>query len=326
MRIIGIDGGGTKTDAVLCDETGRVLRRVRGGPGSPTSQPLAQAVGNLRAVLDALLAGQPGHIDALFAGLSGGSVGDNAAVMRRELAALLPGCGRLDNNTDALNALRSAVPAGDALVAICGTGSSVFAHAAGRLHQVGGWGHLLGDEGSGFDLGRRALTAALRELDGRGPATALTAACRDRLGQDVHRAVPRLYEGGRALVASFAPVLLEQAARGDAVAVREFETAAAGLAEAIQTAARFLPEGNKPLALAGSVWQSGFYRDAMQRMLGGDYVFHTTDLPPVYGSFAVAMGSLALSVTGDVEQRFRETLAGTETLWLQSDGCGWLPL
>ncbi len=313
MRIVGIDGGGTKTDGVLCDETGRVLRRVRGGPGSPTSQPMAQAVQNINAVVRTLMQGDA-PIDALYAGLSGGSVGNNTEVMRRELKAVFPQVKNLGNHTDAINALRSAIPSGDALVAICGTGSSVFAQVGEELHQVGGWGHLVGDEGSGFDLGRRALNAALRELDGRGPHTALTVACRQVLGQDVTMAIPDLYVGGRALVASFGVVLLEQAEAGDAIAVRELQQALSGLAEQIVAAGRFLPTACKPVALAGSVWQNDLYRNSMQRALGENYVFHTTDLPPVYGSFAQAMGQLGLAVTDEVEKMFCQTLAQAETI------------
>jgi len=298
---------------VLCDETGRVLRRVRGGPGSPTSQPMAQAVQNINAVVRTLMQGDA-PIDALYAGLSGGSVGNNTEVMRRELKAVFPQVKNLGNHTDAINALRSAIPSGDALVAICGTGSSVFAQVGEELHQVGGWGHLVGDEGSGFDLGRRALNAALRELDGRGPHTALTVACRQVLGQDVTMAIPDLYVGGRALVASFGVVLLEQAEAGDAIAVREFQQALSGLAEQIVAAGRFLPSVRKPVALAGSVWQNDLYRNSMQRALGENYVFHTTDLPPVYGSFAQAMGQLGLAVTDEVEKMFCQTLAQAETI------------
>ena len=314
MLLAGIDGGGTKTDAVLCEASGRVLRRVRGGPGSPTSQPVRQAVANIDAVMRRLVQGHDMPIDSLYAGLSGGSVGNNTAVMRRELSAILPYVKVLGNHTDALNALRSAIPTGDALVAICGTGSSVFAQVGEELHQVGGWGHLLGDEGSGFDLGRRALVCALRELDGRGPRTALTAACRDVLGQDVTRAIPDLYVGGRAMVASFAMVLLEVAAQGDALALNQLQEAVASLAEQIRTAGRLLTASPKPVALAGSVWQSALYTDHMRTALGNNYVFHTTDLPPVYGSFAMAMGQVGLVVTKQVEDRFRETLKLAETV------------
>ena len=311
MLIVGIDGGGTKTEAVLCDDEGRVLRRVRGGPTSPTSLPVTQVKENLAGIMECLMAehdGLNGRIDALFAGLSGGSVGNNAAVIRDMLVELLPGCRRIANFSDSINALRSAVPQGDALVAISGTGSSVFACVNGQMRQCGGWGYLLGDEGSGFDLGQRALRSALRALDGRGPDTSLAAACQDKLGQDVRQAIPRLYQEGRPGIAAFAPVLLSQAQAGDAVAQRELEAAAAGLAETITAAGRWLPASLKRTAIAGSVWKSAIFRRQVRRILSEDYCLCETDLPPVYGSFVIALRQAGLTPDAQVEGRFRATL------------------
>lgn len=315
MRIIGIDGGGTKTDAVMCDESGRVLKRVIGGPASPTSQPVETAIENIRRVLEVLLAdvgGLNAQIDALFAGISGGGAGDNAAMLRRVFTQMLPSCSSLDNYNDAINALRSVIAQGDALSAISGTGSSVFANVSGRMIQAGGWGYLLGDEGSGFDLGQRALKSALREIDGRGQHTVLTEACRNLLGKPVNKAIPDLYAGGRAEIASFATVLLDAADKGDAVALQQLEVAAAGLAETILAAGRHIDASVKRVAVAGSVWNSARYCEKMQAMLGDSYVLCRTDLPPVYGSCVVALQQVGVAVTDEIENTFRNSMATAE--------------
>ena len=311
MLIVGIDGGGTKTEAVLCDGEGRVLSRVIGGPTSPTSRPAAQVRETLAKILRRLMEGRgglAGGLDALFAGLSGGSVGNNAALIGNMLRELLPGCRQISNFSDCLNALRSAIPQGDGLVAISGTGSSVFACVDGQLRQCGGWGYLLGDEGSGYDLGQRALRCALRALDGRGPATTLAVACQRKLGQDVRQAVPRLYQEGRPGIAAFAPVLLAEAQAGDAVAQAQLEAAAAGLAESITAAGRWLSGCPKRTAIAGSVWKNSAFRERMQRILGEEYLICETDLPPVYGSFVLALHQAGLTPTEETERRFRATL------------------
>lgn len=311
MRIVGIDGGGTKTDAVLCDESGRVYKRVIGGPASPTSQPVETAVVNLRRVMEELMAeygGLEGRIDALFAGISGGGVGDNAAMLRWYFAEMLPGCVRLDNYNDAVNALRSAIPSGDGMIAISGTGSSVFANVNGEMFQAGGWGYLLGDEGSGFDLGRRALKSALREIDGRGEATSMTLACEKILAKPVNRAIPEIYAGGRAEIASFATVLLDAAEQGDAVASRQLDAAVESLAETIRAAGRYIETEQKRVAIAGSVWKNALYCERMRRALGEEYVLCRTDLPPVYGSFVVALRQAGIPVTDEIENAFRRTL------------------
>lgn len=312
MLIVGIDGGGTKTEAVLCREDGQVLRRVRGGPSSPTSQPVEQAAEVLRQVLSRLLedfGGLTAPVDALFAGISGGSVGGNVAVMRNILRRILPQCRALANHSDSVNALRCAIPQGDALVAIAGTGSSVFACVNGEMHQCGGWGYLLGDEGSGYDLGQRALRAALRALDGRGGETSLADACADVLGMDVRAAIPRLYQGGRPAIAAMAPVLLEQAERGDAIALRELDASAESMAETIQAAGRWI-EGTalRKVALAGSVWQSPIFRMRVHALLGEKYLLCETDLPPVYGSFILALKQARQLFSPQIETTFRQTL------------------
>ena len=312
MYLIGIDGGGTKTDAVLCDASGRVLRRVRGGSSSPTSLGIEAAAASLEQVLTDLtrdFGGREMVVDSAYAGLSGSGTGDYPARMHEVLKRLLPNCLRLKNHSDALSALRSAIPRGDALVAIAGTGSCVFACVGDRMHQVGGWGYLLGDEGSGFDLGRRALRAALREIDGRGERTALTEACRAALGVEASRAIPRLYAGGRAEIASLAPVLLASAEAGDGVAKTELNGAVESLAEQIRAAARYLEADERPVALAGSVWNSALYTRMMKACLGDGYALCRTDLPPVYGCLVIALEQAGLEANREVENAFRRTFA-----------------
>lgn len=312
MKIVGIDGGGTKTEMVLCDEYGCVLNHVVGGPSSPTSQPVESAIANIRNTLDILLknfGGMQGNIDSLFAGISGGSVGNNSAMLKKEFTQMLPCCANMNNGSDAVNALRSVVVQGDALIAIAGTGSSVFANVGGEMHQVGGWGYLLGDEGSGFDLGQRALKSALRAIDGRGESTLLTLRCEDVLGETVAQAIPKLYAGGRMKIAAFAQVLLQAAQQGDAVAQMQLEESVRNLAETIMTAGRYIHSKSKRVAVAGSIWKNALYFNKMQNELGDDYLLCRTDLPPVYGSYVIAMQQVGVSVTEEMEKCFRKTLA-----------------
>ncbi len=311
MRIWGIDGGGTKTDAVICDEGGRVLRRTQGGPSNCSARPMEQVLSTLTETIRTLTAGLSGADaapDAIFAGISGAGVGDNAARIRAHLQALFPQCPCIQAGTDAKNALRSAIPAGDGAIAIAGTGSGVFVFRGEEMQQIGGWGYLLGDEGSGFDLGRRALKSALRARDGRGPQTALTAACEQRLGKPVTQAIAQLYQGGSAAIAGFAQVLLQEAAAGDALAVAEARAAAAELAGGIQAAGRMLDTSPKAVATVGGLWQNPFYRSLIQQALGAAYRLIAPTLPPVYGSFVIAAGMAGATVSPETEAAFRASL------------------
>ena len=317
MLIIGIDGGGTKTDAVLCDEYGRVLRRAKGGPSSATSLVPKKAAENIQETLKVLLKDYQGldtQIDSLFAGLSGGGVGNNPEIMHGYLEEMMTNCTVLRNYNDAVNALRSVIPHGDAVSVISGTGSSVFACVDDRMQQIGGWGYLLGDEGSGFDLGRRALMSALKEIDGRGHKTSLTQACAEKLGMPVNQAIPALYNGGRMMIADFSRVLCAEAEKGDPVALQQFTEAVKELAYAIRTGGERIPAAHKPVATAGSIWNCDMYKKMMQEELGADYELRSTDLPPVYGSFVIALSNLGMRVTEEIEKNFRETLCEPEAV------------
>ena len=317
MRFIGIDGGGTKTDAVLCDENGVVIRRVKGGPSSFTSLKPADAAANINAVLEKLLDREGGldtQLDALFAGVSGAGVGDNVALLRQYLDDMVKNCKCVSNYNDAINALRSVIPDGDAVSVISGTGSSVFACVSDDMQQIGGWGYLLGDEGSGFDLGRRALMSALKHIDGRGEATSLTQACAEKLGKPVNRAIPAIYAGGRAMIADFSRILCGEARKGDKVALKEMKEAVHDLAYAIRNGGERLNTTVKPVATAGSIWKDPFYKDMIQEELGENYVLHSTDLPPVYGSCVIALKNAGIKITKEIEENFRKSLNEPEEI------------
>lgn len=309
--LIGIDGGGTKTDAALCDETGRVHARRTDGPTNPTSVPKDAVAARLEGLLDALLAplgGRTASIDGCFAGVGGGGIAGNRAFLADCLTLLLPGAKALANGSDSVNALSSGIGIGDGIVAIAGTGSSVFARVGGVMHQTGGWGYLLGDEGSGYDLGRRALVAALRALDGRGPETVLTRLCAQRLGMPVTQAVADIYDKGRAFIASFAPVLLEAQAMNDPVACEQAEQAVGCLCEAIRVAGARLDAPVKPVVMAGSVWQpDGFVEAHARKTLGGDFRLVRPTLPPLYGAILEAAALARVPTDAAFEQAFRAT-------------------
>lgn len=309
--LIGIDGGGTKTDAALCDETGRVHVCRTDGPTNPTSVPKETVAARLESILDALtapLGGRMARIDGCFVGVGGGGIAMNRAFLADCLTLLLPGAQALANGSDSVNALTSGIGIGDGIVAIAGTGSSVFARVGGAMHQTGGWGYLLGDEGSGYDLGRRALVSALRALDGRGPETVLTRLCAEKLGMPVTQAVAGIYEKGRAFIADFAPVLLEARDLSDPVACEQAEQAVGCLCEAIRVAGARLNAPVKPVVMAGSVWQPGGFVEARTRnLLGEGFRLIRPTLPPLYGAILEAAALARVPTDEAFERTFRST-------------------
>ena len=310
MYILGLDGGGTKTDMALCDESGRVIARAIGGAASLTGQTQEAAFGHIEETVrrvTAPIGGEQAEIAAFFAGISGGGLAANREKFRALFARLLPNARVRENASAAVNALSAGIGRGDGVIAIAGTGSSVFARAKGEMRQVGGWGYLLGDEGSGFDLGRRALRAALYDLDGRGEKTCLKEMCEEKAGCALRELIVGLYsQDSKRVIASYAPLLLAAAERGDGAALRELEKAAGDMAHAIATAAACCEK--KRVVMGGSVWKSEIYRKSVEGALGEGYEMIAPSLPPVYGSVVEAAGLAGLEVTRAFSETFRETL------------------
>jgi glucosamine kinase len=169
---LGIDGGGSKTLAVIVDAQGQERGRALAGSANYAAVGVEQAVANLHAAAEeaAQRAGYPLPVKAAWLGLAGvDRPGDQDLLLPRlvPLAEII----RLTNDAELLlSALDDAV--GVALVA--GTGSIALGRdARGTIARAGGWGHILGDEGSGYEIGRLALQAATRAADGRAKATIL---------------------------------------------------------------------------------------------------------------------------------------------------------
>ena len=180
-----MDGGQSGTTALIGDETGRVLGTGSGGPCNHATaaegrQKLVRAVSESVAAACAqagLDAGTVCFAAACF-GMSGGPE-DKQEILRETLPADV-----VVVTDDAVIALAGATAGEPGIVTIAGTGSIAFGrNAAGQTARVGGWGYIFGDEGSGFDIARQALRAALRAEEGWGPPTALRRALMDATGE-----------------------------------------------------------------------------------------------------------------------------------------------
>ncbi len=297
--LIGIDVGGTKNELVLCDREGHILNRLL-APGSNASEFGAEtASARVAAQVMELMAGREGQpVDALYAGLAGGTAPQTRRTVHEQLAARLPFVGKIDNGSDALNGLYACVGAKDGMVVIAGTGTSAFVRRGGSLVQVGGWGYLIDDAGSGYAMGRGVINAAYRDYDGRGEQTRLTAMVVDKVGLPLNEAIPVFYEGGKRMIAGFAPLAFEAAAEGDAVARAIVDTACDELALLIATCAKHLTRAPYLVGLSGSIWKSDMIRQGVASRLSGDYQLIRSDLPPVFGA-AVAAAELAGLDSGD---------------------------
>lgn len=267
--LIGIDGGATHTRALLATADGVEIGRGLGGPSN------IQAVGEESALVQLDLAVARAFADAGVSrtpaaaaclGLAGIDLTEGLDVIhgwsdRVRLAD------KVSVANDATLLLAAGTPAGWGLAVIAGTGSIAFTlDESGKDGRAGGWGHLLGDEGSAFQVVLQSLRAAARYADGCGPQTALLDAFVSRMGLNEARdLIPAVYrrEWDRAALAGLAPVVFEAAANGDEVALRVMWYQADELARTAAAAVRnsALPTKGVPVALAGGLMlKSDAYR------------------------------------------------------------------
>jgi N-acetylglucosamine kinase-like BadF-type ATPase len=174
MHVLGIDAGGTKTVCYLADGDGNVLGEARTGGANLQSEGELGVEKILHSVMDQALGGREREIDAICLGMAGVDRDEDGGLVRgimRRIGAR----SRVVVVNDALVALVAGVGEAPGIVIICGTGSIAYGrNARDQAARAGGWGHILGDEGSGYWIGRQALRAVARAADGRGPATGLT--------------------------------------------------------------------------------------------------------------------------------------------------------
>lgn len=259
--VIGIDGGGTATRALILDERGRELGRAEGGPalidrpGSPIDiEAVGATVQRAAAAAD---------IELPAAALCAGFAGVGRELERRAVEEALTG--RLASVarvlTDAEAAFFDAFGDGPGLLLIAGTGSMGFGRSEdGREARVGGWGLLLGDEGSGYDIGLSGLRAAARAADGRAKASELLPRLMAEIG--LSRSEELIAWASRApktAFAALAPTVCELAIAGDEVAAQIVAAAVASLAAHVDALlARLAPWSSPPgLALAGGLLAPG---------------------------------------------------------------------
>ena len=175
--VLGLDGGGTKTECVLMDVEGTACAQGRSGPSNPMRVGFGGALAAVCeaarwAMQDAKVA--PEDVVALCAGLAGAAASEAARKMKKLLSEEYPGrfvlvCTDLELTLEATGDVA-------AIVLVAGTGSAAVGRDIhGHVARVGGHGPLLGDEGSAYDIGKQAAIAALREYDRTGKTSELGA-------------------------------------------------------------------------------------------------------------------------------------------------------
>lgn len=244
---LGIDGGGTFTKCLLADQNGNVLAASKGAPCVHLAD--ERSIRHIRNVFFQIIhesLSKAGLLDSTM--LSGVALGITGVPhSKTPAAALYRGAieeqfyvEKIEVGHDARIALAGAIPGLTGVIAIAGTGSMAFGmNGNGQEARAGGWGYLLGDPGSAYEIGRQALAAAGRQADGLGPATELTPALLDYFNVRTPEEIrPLIYTDPmpRVKIASLCRLVEETAKGGDTLAqllLAEAGTALARLACAV---------------------------------------------------------------------------------------------
>ena len=294
---VGIDGGGTKTEFVLFEKNGNVKQVLRREGSNPNDIGMDKCLEVLSTGLEQLLGNKvPG---AIFAGIGGASQARYQEAIVSHLTGRFHTAVKAD--TDAANVLSMGIDPENSVAVICGTGSCVFVRKGSERYRLGGWGYLLDQAGSAYDVGKDGLRVTLAAEDGLIAPCLLTERMQEALGGSGFANISAIYGGGRAFIADLAMVVLGAAAQGDSYAVQILQANANRLALLIKTAVERYGVPAQ-IVTAGSFLKSDIFRTMVEEQVG--VKLELPDLPPVYGACVEAMRTAQVQITPEFRENF----------------------
>lgn len=310
INVLGIDGGGTKTQALLMNENHQILGSGKSGASNYQSIGIEAAKNSIQiAITEAVTNSKSDEpISAICLGLAGVGRPEDVRVVQTFLAEIIHNTPSikwtLQPNTtiicsDSAIALVGGIGHSVGIVVMAGTGSQIFGqNSQGLQKRVGGWGYLLGDEGSGYNIAIRGLQAALKAYDGREFPTTLIADFQASLGlKSIEGLIEVVYRRGWGVqeIAALAPIVFEAANKEDKVAKGIISDVVEELTVATKVAIStlFQPHETFEVVTIGSVWNSqgnfrGKFETAIKAIAPNVQLIWPRHLP-VYGAAILAL-------------------------------------
>lgn len=290
--LIGIDGGGTKTDFLLTDtefnELGRLIA-PRSNPNDIGIDALEKLISEgISELLDRRDIDKC-DISAAFAGIAGLTSADYAERIKKLMSELLPNA-KTDALHDGINVLYGAFPESDGVSIICGTGSSCFIKRGNGIIRIGGYGNF-DMTGNGYEIGRAAIAHALKTADGREKRGILEDLIQKRIGNDFVKALDGLLLMSKDELASFAPLVFDAAKDGDTAAMRIITENMEYIASLIKRAGDYF-DGVYNVALAGGILKNEISLSVLLKLIPQNAHLITSDLAPSFGAAAKARSLL----------------------------------
>jgi len=298
--IIGIDGGGTKTECAIADLSGKILHRTFGKSSNFLTIGVDAAVENLFELIEGILfkiEADFSNVKMLLIGTAGAGREEDAGVLETKFNDYTMREGIKIKSvkvvSDARIALEGAFSGNAGCILIAGTGSILFGKDKnGYIHRSGGFGRLIGDEGGGHSIGRKGLAAVAKELDGRGKSTLITQQLNKKHNiSSAPDLIINVYKNNFE-IASAAEIVLSAADKNDAVALQILNEEADELLLHINAVMKKMKSKKLNIAFTGSlIANKNIYSDILREKIADNFPsvkIKEPDNTPVEGAILLA--------------------------------------
>ena len=274
--LIGIDGGGTKTDCAIADLSGKIIHHIAGKPSNFLIIGIEEAVENIFNLIEEnlfALEGDFADVKQIVIGVAGAGREEDAMLLEKgfqdyadQLGIHFKGVKVL---SDAHIALEGAFPDSAGCILIAGTGSILFGKdEKSVIHRVGGFGRLIGDEGSGYSIGRKALNAVSKASDGRGEETLISELLDAKMKSGSSNSIINKVYSENLNVASVAKIVIQAAEEGDPIAEDILDEEADELVLHIRSLINKIQIDKLNIAFSGSlIDNNNFYSDLLKQKI-----------------------------------------------------------
>jgi N-acetylglucosamine kinase-like BadF-type ATPase len=254
---IGIDGGGTKTDCILTDENFIILNSVKGGSLNLLTKGPEESARTIFEILNTCLYStkiQLSQIAGIGIGTAGAGRTEDASKLRKILTSMLPDEIKISVVSDAEAALEGAFNGKQGCILISGTGSIIYGKGSdGIISRCGGYGRILGDPGSGYSIGKKGLTAVIKQFDNAGKSTAITSLLNEKLPiKSLSDIITAIYKENFE-IASIAPLVIKAAEINDPSAIEIIDEETDSLLELISCMIKKLKNNAIEIVFTGSL-------------------------------------------------------------------------
>jgi N-acetylglucosamine kinase-like BadF-type ATPase len=297
--LIGMDGGGSKTDCIVTDLEGNVQHKCTTGPSNfliSGTEKVSGTIFNLITECKNILKADYNDFVSIVLGTAGAGRRSDAERLESAFRNYAKSKGvdlSFYVDSDARVALEGAFSGKPGSILIAGTGSIMFGKDLnGKIHRVGGYGRHIGDQGSGYNIGRKGLTAIAKYFDGRGDHTILTKQLAEKFNIDSPESLITAIYKNHFDIASAAPLVIEAAEKGDRICNSIIEEESDELIQHVLAMIKILNLPDFNLALIGGIISnvnhfSKTFRKKVE-MLAIRITIKEPDLPPAMGAVLMA--------------------------------------